>query len=118
MPPTSSLDPVAQVFESQFKRAWNLFSDHKYDEASRAMFEYINIQVANIFRSHANSLSGKLLNKPRLGRLHRAGLHVIVAHSPDDYVWHAGEAVRLYEAMYTDPGQVPTKDKLRARRNS
>lgn len=116
MPPTSSLHPAAQILESQFKRAWNLFSDDKYDEVSRAMFEYINIQVANIFRSQANSLSRELLNEPRLDRLHRAGLHVILAHSSDDYVWHASEAVRLYEAMYPDPGQVLTKNQLRSKK--
>lgn len=31
---------------------------------------------------------------------------MILAHSPDDYVWHADQAVRMYENMYT-PGMPP-----------
>jgi hypothetical protein len=27
---------------------------------------------------------------------------VILAHSSDDHIWHADEAVRVYENMYTD----------------
>ena len=30
MPPTSDLDPVGQVFERLFIRAWDLFDDDKY----------------------------------------------------------------------------------------
>jgi hypothetical protein len=45
-----------------------------------------------------------------MGRLHRAGLHVILAHSPDDYVWHADEAVRMYENMYTNDMPPPTPE--------
>jgi len=43
-----------------------------------------------------------------MGQLHRAGLHFILAHSPDDYVWHADEAVRMYETMYTEDMPPPT----------
>jgi hypothetical protein len=32
MPPTSDLNPVAQVFERLFIRAWDLFDDDKDDD--------------------------------------------------------------------------------------
>lgn len=64
----------------------------------------------NTYIPQANTLSKKLLLEPRMGRLHRAGLHVILAHSSDDYVWHADEAVRMYETMYTDDMPPPTPE--------
>lgn len=51
----------------------------------------------------------KLLQEPRLPRLHRAGLHTILAHSPNDPVWHAEESLRIYETLYPD-GTVPTAE--------
>lgn len=65
----------------------------------------------------ANSICHELLIEPRLGRVYRASLHIILAHSPDEnFMWHANEAVRLYEAMYTDPGKrPPTEDQLQSK---
>jgi hypothetical protein len=51
----------------------------------------------------------KLLQEPRLGRLHRAGLHTILAHSPNDPLWHADEARRIYENLYPE-GTTPTAE--------
>jgi len=34
MPAISDKDPVAQVFESLFIQAWDLFEELKYDEVS------------------------------------------------------------------------------------
>ncbi|KAM0689798.1 hypothetical protein Q7P36_010669 [Cladosporium allicinum] len=79
MPPISDLDPPAQVLESLFIHAWELFDDLKHDEAFRLCHE--------------------LLVEPRLGDFHRAGLHMILGQSPDDYIWHADEAVRMYEIL-------------------
>lgn len=42
-------------------------------------------------------ICNKLLLEPRLGRFHRVGLRTICGQSPDDYMWHADEAVRMYE---------------------
>jgi hypothetical protein len=52
-----------------------------------------------------------LLSEPLLGRLHRAGLHMILGQSrapKDDFNWHADEAVRIYENMY--PHHAPTPE--------
>lgn len=68
----------------------------------------------NTYIPQANTLSKKLLLEPRMGRLHRAGLHVILAHSSDDYVWHADEAVRMYENMYTADMPPPTPKQARS----
>lgn len=65
----------------------------------------------------ANSICHELLIEPHLGRVYRASLHIILVHSPDEnFMRHANEAVRLYEAMYTDPGQrPPTEDQLQSK---
>lgn len=72
----------------EFKEAFKLFRSGSYDEA--------------------NELSLWLLQQPALGNYHKAGAHLILAHSPDEYVAHASEAVKLYESLYEgrDP---PTK---------
>lgn len=47
-------------------------------------------------------------------RANDASAHLILAHSPDDYVYHAREALRLYELLYTDlpTGRPPTENQL------
>ena len=67
MPPTSSLNATGQLFEGQFKQAWQLFKDEEFDEA--------------------NGLARWLLLQPGLGDLHSAGAHLILAHSPDNYLY-------------------------------
>jgi hypothetical protein len=109
MPVISDFDPVAQVVESLFIQAWSLFEESKFDEVSARLPLFIYSQT-NTYTPQANTLSQKLLLEPRMGRLHRAGLHVILAHSPDDYVWHADEAVRMYENMYTNDMPPPTPE--------
>lgn len=37
-----------------------------------------------------------------MGNFHRAGAHLILAYSPDDYVYHAEEALRLYKTLRAD----------------
>lgn len=66
MPPTTSLDPISQLVEYEFKRAWDLFDAEVFEEA--------------------NALATKLLLEPRLGHLHRAGCHLLLAHGPIDFV--------------------------------
>ena len=109
MPVISDLDPVTRVVESLFIQAWNLFEEMKFDEVSACLPLSIYTQT-DAHTSQANTLSKKLLLEPRMGRLHRAGLHIILAHSSDDYVWHADEAVRMYENMYTDDMPPPTQE--------
>jgi len=65
MVPTSELDPVGAFFEERFITAYNLFEDDP--EA-------------------ANDIARELLNEPALSNLHRAGMHLLRAHSPEDYV--------------------------------
>ena len=109
MPVISDLDPVARVVESLFIQAWNLFEQSKFDEVSACLSLSI-YSSTDTYISQANTLSENLLLEPRIGPLHRAGLHVILAHSPDDYLWHADEAVRMYENMYTDDMPPPTPE--------
>lgn len=66
MIPTSQLNPLGQQFEKQATRAWELFERERFDEA--------------------NAISHRLVNDSRVGDLHKAGCHLILAHSPDDYV--------------------------------
>lgn len=66
MIPTSALNPLGQVFERQFIRAWELFQQERFDEA--------------------NAISIRLVEEPLIGDLHKAGCHLILAHSPDNYV--------------------------------
>lgn len=105
----SDLDPVARVVESLFIQAWKLFEQSKFDKVSACLLLSI-YSSTDTYISQANTLSKNLLLEPRIGRLHRAGLHVILARSPDDYLWHADEAVRMYENMYTDDMPPPTPE--------
>lgn len=41
--------------------------------------------------------------------LHKAGLHLILAHSPEEKVAHATKALELYRALY-DESDHPTKE--------
>lgn len=66
MIPTSALNPLGQVFERQFLQAWTLFQQERFDEA--------------------NAISVRLVKEPLIGDLHKAGCHLILAHSPDNYV--------------------------------
>ncbi|RGP68553.1 hypothetical protein FLONG3_8112 [Fusarium longipes] len=70
------LSPLAATFDLRFRHAWQLCYDDKREEAETA--------------------AAALLLEPRLGRFHQAGMHLLLAMSPDDYVEHASEAVRLY----------------------
>ncbi|KJR89009.1 uncharacterized protein SPSK_08037 [Sporothrix schenckii 1099-18] len=49
-------------------------------------------------------MCASLLTKPGLGDFQKAGAHYILAHSPEDYVFHAQEALRLYKGLpdYTE----------------
>ena len=63
---TSELDPHSQFFEEEFKRAWKLFEDEEFEAA--------------------NHLARQLVMEPAISNLHKAGCHMILAHSPDQYV--------------------------------
>jgi len=41
-------------------------------------------------------MAQELLGEPRLGRLHEAGMHMLLSTTPSEYVEHGLEAVRLY----------------------
>ncbi|KAM0246138.1 hypothetical protein ACHAP5_004920 [Fusarium lateritium] len=75
----SILSPLAATFELRFKQAWDLCYENKREEAE--------------------TVAAELLLEPRLGRFHQAGMHLLLAMSPDDYIDHALEAVRLYSEM-------------------
>jgi hypothetical protein len=67
MPDTSELDGLGQFFEEEFILAWKLFEEDKFDEA--------------------NALARRLIMEPAISNLHKAGCHMILAHSPDQYVY-------------------------------
>ncbi|OBS17766.1 hypothetical protein FPOA_09498 [Fusarium poae] len=88
----SDLTPLAVTFELRFKRAWSLCYSDK--------------------REQAETEAAELLLEPRLGPFHQAGMHLLLAMSPNDYVDHALEAVRLYTAMETQELTDPEKGQL------
>ena len=94
MIPTSALSPLGQEFEKQCTTAWEYFETERFDEA--------------------NAISRKLVNDPRVGLLHKASCHMILAHSPDDYVFHAEQAVKLFKELYSDPTEPPDEDQRRS----
>ncbi|KAJ3959982.1 hypothetical protein N0V92_003375 [Colletotrichum tropicale] len=68
------------------------------------MFELRYQQICTLFdqdREAALDDATELLMEPRLGRLHRAGLHMLLAcsHTRSDFVTHALKAVEIYEAI-------------------
>ncbi|KAL1888151.1 hypothetical protein Sste5346_009761 [Sporothrix stenoceras] len=80
--PTSMLNAGGQDNELQYLRAGRFFAEKKFDEA--------------------NHISACLLSKPGVGDFHRAGAHLILAYSLENYVFHAQEALRLYKSLPTD----------------
>ncbi|KXT15026.1 hypothetical protein AC579_4888 [Pseudocercospora musae] len=88
--PTEALNPLGQKFERLFLRAWEAFEDERFDEA--------------------NSISHRLVKEPLIGDLHKAGCHLILAHSPNEYVWHAEQAVALFKGLYSDPRYPPDEE--------
>ncbi|KAF9780373.1 hypothetical protein IL306_000325 [Fusarium sp. DS 682] len=84
----SELSPLAATFELRFKKAWKLCYENKREEAE--------------------TVAAELLLEPRLGPFHQAGMHLLLAMSPYDYVEHALEAVRLYTEMEGGEGATAT----------
>ncbi|KAK5693293.1 hypothetical protein LTR17_025135 [Elasticomyces elasticus] len=82
MPPTSELSPKGQSFEEELKLAWSLLDD-KPEEA--------------------NAIAQKWLMEPSLSDIHRAGFHLLLSHSPDEYLEHTQKALELYNGLYRNP---------------
>ncbi|KAK4545507.1 hypothetical protein LTR36_002857 [Oleoguttula mirabilis] len=85
MRPASDVDPVGSFFDAQFTAAWEHFYAARFDQA--------------------NASARALLNEPALSDLHRAGMHLLLAHSPEEYIEHARRAVNLYGNLYTAHAQ-------------
>lgn len=66
MPPTSELNATGRVFEGLYKHVWKLFREGKFDESA--------------------ILAHRLLVQPRLGDVHRAGMHLLLANADDCYM--------------------------------
>lgn len=93
--PTESLNPLGQYFERQFFRAWTLFEASEFEKA--------------------NTIAKELVNDVLVGELHKAGCHLILAHSPDDYLQHAEQAVKLFKGMYDGvEAEEPTETQKRS----
>ncbi|KAF5613812.1 uncharacterized protein FSUBG_424 [Fusarium subglutinans] len=85
----SDLNPLAATFELRYKKAWKLCYEGNREEAE--------------------TTAAELLLEPRLGRFHQAGMHLLLAMSPHDYVEHALEAVKLYTEMENREGVTVTE---------
>lgn len=59
-------------------------------------FKYICTMHSKGEIEAAEAKALELLAEPRLGRLHRAGMHMILATSEDDSVHHSLQAVKLF----------------------
>ncbi|KAF5495143.1 hypothetical protein CGCS363_v009625 [Colletotrichum siamense] len=72
----SGLGQLGAMFELRFKHICTMHSKGETEAAEAKALE--------------------LLAEPRLGRLHKAGMHMILATSETDFVHHSLEAVRLF----------------------
>ncbi|KAF3806366.1 hypothetical protein GCG54_00006128 [Colletotrichum gloeosporioides] len=67
----------------RYREAWTLASKGKREEAEK--------------------LATELLIKPRLGPIHKAGMHMLMAtSSQDDFLDHARKSAEIYEAILTN----------------
>lgn len=64
---TTDLDDHSQFSEEEFKLAWSLFEEEEFKQA--------------------DALALRLTMEPAISNLHKAGCHMILAHSPDRYVY-------------------------------
>ncbi|KAK6435405.1 hypothetical protein LTR95_008410 [Oleoguttula sp. CCFEE 5521] len=88
MAASKKLSPTAQFFESEYTLAWQYFKDKNFDQA--------------------NAIAIDVLTEPALGDLHRAGMHLIPAHSPENYVDHAKKALALTKVLYLGREEIRT----------
>ncbi|KAM0232896.1 hypothetical protein ACHAP5_010558 [Fusarium lateritium] len=70
------LCPLSTMFEIRYKEAWKLWRQGDKDAAE--------------------AMARDLLQEPRLGRFHKAGMHMLLATASHHYVENALEAVRLF----------------------
>ncbi|KAK2774933.1 hypothetical protein CKAH01_12986 [Colletotrichum kahawae] len=75
---------LGAVFKSRYNHIWTLYGRKDYEEAEAEAM--------------------KMLMEPRLGDYHRAGIHLLLAGSPHEYVDHAKQAVRLYGKILEEHG--------------
>jgi hypothetical protein len=66
---------ILAMFELRYKEAWKLWRQGDNDAAE--------------------DMARELLQEPRLGRFHKAGMHMLLSTASHYYVEHALEAVRL-----------------------
>lgn len=138
MPPRSDLDQVGQFYEGQLEAAWDLFHEDKFAAANvSASGKVINKEHADL--AFAQAIAKKFLLEPDISNLHAAGFHLLLAHSPDQYVYvefsncalssltcvhseHAERALSLYKGLYQgrmsvfDDGHGPTAKQLASKK--
>ncbi|KAF4915225.1 hypothetical protein CGCVW01_v010411 [Colletotrichum viniferum] len=83
-PEESPLRNLGAMFKWRYNRIWKLYGQKKYEEAEAEAM--------------------KMLMEPRLGDYHRAGMHLLLAGSPHDYLDYAKQAVRLYGKILEEYG--------------
>ncbi|KAJ0348882.1 hypothetical protein COL154_002668 [Colletotrichum chrysophilum] len=83
-PEESPLGNLGAMFKWRYNHIWKLYGQKKYEEAEAEAM--------------------KMLMEPRLGDFHRAGMHLLLAGSPHDYVNNAKQAVRLYGKILEEHG--------------
>ncbi|THY64597.1 hypothetical protein D6C97_02640 [Aureobasidium pullulans] len=80
-PTTYELSARGRIFDGLFERANDHFDRDEFDESER--------------------LCHLLLDYPDLGDYHKAGCHRILSLGEDNFLWHAQQAVELYENLFT-----------------
>ncbi|KAK1842979.1 hypothetical protein CCHR01_14385 [Colletotrichum chrysophilum] len=83
-PEESPLGNLGAMFKWRYNHICKLYGQKKYEEAEAEAM--------------------KMLMEPRLGDFHRAGMHLLLAGSPHDYVNNAKQAVRLYGKILEEHG--------------
>ncbi|KAL3299062.1 hypothetical protein RB213_012133, partial [Colletotrichum asianum] len=83
-PQESPLGNLGAMFKWRYNHIWKLYGQKKYEEAEAEAM--------------------KMLMEPRLGDFHRAGMHLLLAGSPHDYVDNAKQAVRVYGKILEEYG--------------
>ncbi|KIL92925.1 hypothetical protein FAVG1_04106 [Fusarium avenaceum] len=73
---SEELCPLSTMFELRYKEAWKIW--HQGDNDA------------------AEVMARELLQEPRLGRFHKAGMHMLLSTASHHYLENALEAVRLF----------------------
>lgn len=101
--PTDMLDETGQLFELQTIKAWEHFKRQEITEVS------IHTGSSGgwlTLPENAFAISHWLLLQPDISDLHKAYLHLILAHGKDQYCEHGLKALTLFTTCYKNSNPV------------